>query len=246
MAEKLNYSEKQKKKKIQEIPLIDRPREKMEARGSKSLSNLELLVVLIGTGIKGRDVFSVAYDISREIERNFGKLTLEMLQGIPGVGKARSSQIIAAIEFAKRFMIHERTVVKNEEDVLPLVDELREKKQEYFLTLTLDGGHHLIEKRTVFIGTLNKSLIHPREIFADALTDRAAAIIFVHNHPSGDNFPSKEDILITNRLLKIADLVGIEVLDHIIITKSNFFSFKKKGMLDLENFEYSLELLSNS
>jgi DNA repair protein RadC len=113
-----------------------------------------------------------------------------------------------------------------------MTEELKNKKQEYFLTFTLDGAHNLIQKRTVFIGTLNQSLVHPREIFADAITDRAAGIIFVHNHPSGNIEPGKEDISITNKLIEVGKLVGINVIEHIIVSKDGYFSFNEKGMIN--------------
>jgi DNA repair protein RadC len=218
-------------KTIDRIPRFDRPREKMAAKGPEALSNLELLAVLLGSGIRGRDVFAVAKEIAETAEKDFERLSVEKLQDIDGVGPARACQIMAAVEFSRRYLVKEGIRITNDSDVLPLVEELREKKQEFFLTLTLDGGHHLIRKRTVFIGTLNQSLVHPREIFADAITDRAAAIIFVHNHPSADVYPSKEDIQVTNRLLEVAKIVGIEVLDHIIVTRGDSFSFKNKGLL---------------
>jgi len=112
-----------------------------------------------------------------------------------------------------------------------LARELKTKKQEYFLSLTLDGASNLIQKRTVFIGTLNHSVVHPREVFADAISDRAAGIIFVHNHPSADISPSKEDIAITRRLIETGKIVGIEVIDHIIVSRNGHFSFQAEGML---------------
>src|SRR3990167_1160795 len=199
-------------KKIKNIPEFDRPREKMEKKGAKALSDLELLAVLLGSGIQGKDVFEVARDIE-------------------GVGLAKACQIMAAIEFSKRFLVKEGIKVKNAEDAAKLTEELKDKKQEYFLSLTLDGASNLIQKRTVFIGTLNHSIVHPREVFADAISDRAAGIIFVHNHPSGDIDPSKEDIAITNRLLEVGKMVGIEVIDHVIISKDGCFSFQAEGML---------------
>jgi len=219
---------KQSRKKFKEIPDFDRPREKMLARGPAALSNLELLAVLLGIGIKGRDVFAVAKEIVAMVEKDFSHINLESLQSINGVGQARACQIMAAIEFSRRFLIKENIRIAHHRDVLQWVSELRDKKQEYFLTITLDGAHNLIEKRIVFIGTLNESLIHPREIFAEAITDRAAAIIMVHNHPNGEPTPSNEDIQVTRRLVEVGNLVGIQVVDHIIITREDSFSFKAK------------------
>ncbi|NIM18153.1 MAG: DNA repair protein RadC [Candidatus Aminicenantes bacterium] len=226
------HIKKYSKQTINDIPEFDRPREKMMAKGPESLSTLELMAVLVGSGNKSIDVYTTARDLAQLVEKEFDGLSLEKLQKINGVGKVKACQIIAAIEFSRRFLLYDGIPIKNDTDILPLVEELRDKKQEYFLTFTLDGGHHLIEKRTVFIGTLNQSLIHPREIFADAITDRAAAVIFVHNHTATDVYPSKEDILVTKRLLEVAEVMGIEVLDHIIVNKTDSFSFKNKGLLD--------------
>lgn len=218
-------------KKIKSIPNFDRPREKMQKKGAKVLSNLELLAVLLGSGIKGKDVFEVARDILKLAQEDFNNLNLDNLKNIEGVGLAKACQIMAAIEFSKRFLLKEGIKIKNVDDVLKITEELKDKKQEYFLSLTLDGASNLIQKRTVFIGTLNHSIVHPREIFADAISDRAAGIIFVHNHPSGDPEPSKQDIEITKRLVEIGKMLGIEVIDHIIISKNGYYSFQAEGML---------------
>ncbi|HPU30475.1 MAG TPA: DNA repair protein RadC [Syntrophorhabdaceae bacterium] len=218
-------------KKIKSIPEFDRPREKMEQKGVNALSNLELLAVLLGSGIKGKDVFEVAKEILKLVENDFNNLSLEGLKNIDGIGLAKACQIVAAIEFSKRFLIKDGIKVKNVNDVMRLTEELRDKKQEYFLSLTLDGASNLIQKRTVFIGTLNHSIVHPREVFADAISDRAAGIIFVHNHPSGDLTPSRQDIEITRRLVEVGKIVGIEVLDHVIISKKGYYSFQAEGML---------------
>ena len=218
-------------KKIKAIPQFDRPREKVEQKGAKALSNLELLAVLLGSGIKGKDVFEVAKDILRLAQDDFDNISLEKLKDIEGIGLAKACQIMAAIEFSKRFLIKDGIKIKNVDDVLRLTEELKDKRQEYFLSLTLDGDSNLIQKRTVFIGTLNHSIVHPREVFADAISDRAAGIIFVHNHPSGNVEPSKEDIAITQRLMEVGKIVGIEVIDHIIIGKNGYFSFQAEGIL---------------
>lgn len=222
-------------KKIRDIPRFNMPREKWEEKGAKVLSNLELLAVLLGSGIKGKDVFEVARDILKLAQDDFENLNLERLEDIEGVGLAKACQIIAAIEFSKRFLLKDGVKVKNAENIIKLTEELKGKRQEYFLTLTLDGASNLIQKRTVFIGTLNQSIVHPREIFADAIGDRAAGIIFVHNHPSGNVDPSKEDILLTRRLVEVGKIIGIEVVDHVIIGKDEYFSFQAEGMLKRED-----------
>lgn len=214
---------------IRDIPAFDRPREKMIKKGAGALSNLELLVALLGIGIKGRDVFEIASDIARISEKHFNHLTVEKLKSINGVGTAKACQVLAALEYARRFLTRERIRIKSDKDVIPLVLEMSDRKQEYFLTLTLDGANNFIQKRTVFIGTLNQSLIHPREVFADAVADRAAGIILVHNHPSGDCTPSKEDFDVTDRLVKAGKIMGIDIMDHIIISRNGYYSFQKNG-----------------
>jgi len=213
-----------KRKKMKEYPEFDRPRKKLLKRGVQALSLLELMAVIVGSGNQKIEVYTIAKQLAKLIEQDFNGLSVKNLEAIKGIGESKACQIIAALEVSKRFLI------KNYKNVLPLVEELKGKKQEYFLTLTLDGAHNLIEKRIVFIGTLNESLVHPREVFADAITDRAASIIFVHNHTSDDTTPSTADIQITKRLLEVASTIGIEVLDHIIITRSHCFSFKDNGL----------------
>jgi DNA repair protein RadC len=219
------------KKRLDQIPEFDRPREKMVRKGPRALSSLELLCVLLGSGIKGKDVFAVASDILKATERGIDTISMEKLMHVDGVGLAKACQIMAAIEYSRRLLVGDDIRIKSVDDVLASVNELKDKKQEYFLTLTLDGASRLIQKRTVFIGSLNKSMVHPREVFADAIGDRAAGIIFVHNHPSGDADPSDEDFAITERLLEVAKVMGIDVMDHIIVGKKGHFSFRSEGLL---------------
>lgn len=219
-------------KPIKNIPKFDRPREKLKAKGAKALSNEELLMVILGRGMKGRDVSVLAKDILNEVEKAPENINLENLNNIQGIGLAKSTQILASFEFAKRYLVKDGIKIRNADDILKLVEDIRNKKQEYFITLTLTGASNLIEKRTVFIGTINQSIVHPREVFADAISDRAAGIVFVHNHPMNDPNPSDEDIGITNRLCEVARIVGIQVIDHIIISKKDYFSFKTEGLLN--------------
>ncbi len=217
---------------LRETPKCDRPREKILKRGVKSLSNTELVAALLTTGLRGLDVYQIAEGIVDTMEENFDDLSVELLEKVNGVGKARACRIMASIELSRRFLIKEGIAVRNDRDVLNLVMDLAHKKQEYFLSLTLDGDHKLIRKQTLFVGTLNQSLIHPREIFAEALKDRAAGIILVHNHPSGNSEPSKADNIITDRIMEAGKIMGIEILDHIIVGKNNYYSFKKSGYLE--------------
>lgn len=219
-------------KKLINIPTHDRPREKLVQKGVTSLSSHELLMVILGRGMKGRDVAAQALDILKLIETEKESITLEKLEQIQGIGVAKAGQILAVFELAKRYLIKEDKKIRNTDDILSLVQDIRDKKQEHFITITLTGASSLIEKREVFKGTINFSVVHPREIFADALADRAAGIIFVHNHPADDAQPSESDIKLTKQLCDAAKLMGIQVVDHIIITKDSYYSFESEGLLN--------------
>ncbi len=222
--------------KIKELPPCDRPREKMGKLGVKALSNLELLAVLLGKGTRSKDVFRLSAEILEYAEKNFEKLDLSTLSQIDGLGKIRSYQILAAIEFSRRFLLKDGVKLNHASEAYQLVSDLKEKKQEYFVTMTLDGAANLIQKRVVFIGTLNQSLVHPREVFADAIVDRAAGIICVHNHPSGNIQPSREDIAVTKKLVEVGKIIGIRIVDHIIVGKTTYFSFQAEGLLNSGEF----------
>lgn len=219
-------------KKLADIPDIDKPREKLAQRGVASLSSHELLMVLLGSGLPGRDVAALATDILKVIEKEKENITLDKLTKVQGIGKAKAGQILSAFELAKRYLIKDEKKIRNTDDILSLVQDIRDKKQEHFITITLTGASGLIEKREVFKGTVNHSMVHPREIFADAICDRAAGIIFVHNHPADDAQPSDADIKLTHQLCEAAKLMGIQVIDHIIVTKNNYFSFQAEGLMN--------------
>lgn len=220
---------------VKELLPFDRPREKMKKNGAQALSNIELLAVIIGSGMQGRDVFAVSKDILKLAQTDFNSITIKKLIDIQGVGIAKAAQIMASIEFAKRLLIKDEIKITSSDDILKMTEDLKNKKQEYFITITLDGAHNLIQKRIVFIGTLNQTLVHPREVFADAITDRAADIVLVHNHPSGSLKPSKEDLAITKKLEEAGKIVGINVMEHIIISKTGYYSFQENNMLNLSD-----------
>jgi len=220
-----------KSPKITEIPINDKPREKLAIKGVEALHSKELLMVILGKGIKGRDVTVLANDVLKMIDEERKNLTLEKLEKIQGIGRAKAGQILASFELAKRYLLKPEKKINNTEDVLNLVADIRNKRQEHFITITLTGASNVIEKRVVFKGTINFSVVHPREIFADALTDRAAGIIFVHNHPENDVAPSETDKKLTKQLCDAAKLLGIQVIDHIIVTKNDYFSFQSEGLL---------------
>ena len=165
------------------------------------------------------------------LDKDFDKLSLQALCDIHGLGIAKASQILASIELSKRYLIRSNRRITDAKDVYEELKSFSTKSQEHFLTITLDGASHIINTRTVFIGTLNQSLVHPREVFADAIADRAAGIIIAHNHPSGTLEASRADISITQRLKEVSKLVGIELLDHVILSKHGYYSFSDEGLI---------------
>jgi len=218
-------------KSIKEMHQHDKPREKLARRGTQALKNEELLSVLLGSGVQGKDVRQLSREIIALFEQDFDALSLDKLCDVHGLGPAKASQILAAIELSRRYLIQNNQRITSAKDVYEELSSFGSKKQEYFLTITLDGASHIIETRTVFIGTLNQSMVHPREVFADAISDRAAGVIIAHNHPSGTLEASRADIQITQRLKEVAKLVGIELLDHVILTSGGFYSFSEEGLL---------------
>lgn len=203
----------------------DRPREKMQKYGAGKLSDLELLMAIIGSGSGAADVTKIARDLKKLITEKGSELTFEDLMGVKGMALAKTTQFIAAFELWRRqFEVTERPIIDTPEKAVAQLADIRDKKQEYFVCLTLDGANRLIAKRIITIGTLTASLVHPREVFADAITDRAASIIVAHNHPSGSLEPSQADLEVTNRLAESSKLLGINLNDHIIVTSKSYRS----------------------
>ncbi|BAF73233.1 RadC family protein [Sulfurovum sp. NBC37-1] len=218
-------------KTIKELHRQDKPREKLAGKGAKALKNDELLSVLLGSGIQGKDVRKLSKEIISLFDDDFENLSLDKFCDIHGLGMAKASQILAAVELSKRYLIRSNKRICSAGDVYDELKQFSTKTQEHFLTITLDGASHIINTRTVFIGTLNQSLVHPREVFSDAISDRAAGIIIAHNHPSGTLESSRADIQITQRLKEVSKLVGIELLDHVILSKNGYYSFSDEGLL---------------
>lgn len=212
-------------KRIGDLPKHDRPREKLQSKGSGALSDEELVAILLGFGTKGHDVMSVAKRIVRLVDDHHGRPALADLQRLEGVGPAKATVIAAALEFARRRIRPEGLKVKTPIDVLPLVRHYADRKQEHFLCVSLNGAHEVIRVRVVSVGLVNKTQVHPREVFADPITDRASAVILAHNHPSTDLTPSQEDILLTRQLKEAGETLGITVLDHIVFNQSGHHSF---------------------
>lgn len=216
---------------MHDIPAADRPREKLQRKGVAALSDFELLEVLIGSGTKGADVGYIAKKIQKILQKGADSLTYESLTAIKGVSTATAGKIMSALELTRRHLVRDITPLLTGDDILARLSDLRSKKQEHFICLSLDGGQRLIAQRTITIGTLDSVLAHPREVFADAIADRAASIIVAHNHPSGDPNPSDQDIALTQQLAAAGQLLGINLLDHLILTKTSHFSCRQNSML---------------
>ena len=218
-------------KKISAIPKQDRPREKLQAKGAEALSDLELMAILLGSGIKGHDVMTVAERILKVLDAHNEKPNIDELKKIEGVGPAKATLIAAALEFARRRIRPEGLKISFPADVLPLIANYADRKQEHFICISINGANEVITSRVVSVGLVNKTQVHPREVFADPITDRAAAIIVAHNHPSGSLLPSKEDIEVTKQLKTAGETLGIRLMDHVIFNHKEYYSFLEKGAL---------------
>jgi DNA repair protein RadC len=218
-------------KTIDQIPEADRPREKLLAKGAAALSDQELLAVLLGKGTPGMDVMTLAGKLARVIDEKGLKVTAEDLSQFDGVGDAKSTLILAAIEFARRRIKPDGAKIETPADLLPHVRHYADRKQEHFMCATINGANEILNIRVISIGLIDRSPVHPREVFADAVADRASGIIVAHNHPSGGLEPSPSDIAITSQLKGAGAIVGIELLDHIIFNRTSYYSFLEDGKL---------------
>ena len=218
-------------KKVSELYEQDKPREKLLKKGAAALKDYELMAVILGSGVPGKDVLRLSREIVRMMTEDFGGLDIDRLLAVHGLGSAKASQILAAIELSRRYLVRQNTKILSARDVWDLLRRYSDRKQEHFVALTLDGASHLIEERLITVGILNHSLVHPREVFSEAVSDRAAAVIVAHNHPSGHCFPSSEDRRVTRRLREAGEILGIELLDHVILTRDGWYSFSDEGEL---------------
>jgi DNA repair protein RadC len=216
-------------KRISEIPVSERPREKLIARGASALSDMELLAIILGSGTKGKSVLSLAKEVLMAVDGKNGALLVEDLRVVDGIGTAKACLLTAAVEFARRRIHPEGTKIRGPEDVLPLIQHLADRPQEHVVCISLNGAHEVIAVRIVTVGLVNASQIHPREVFSDPLKDRACSIIVAHNHPSGELEPSPEDLAATRTIYDAGKTLGINLLDHLIFSKRGYVSLKERG-----------------
>jgi DNA repair protein RadC len=221
-------------KSIKDMPKNMRPRERMQERGPLGISDLELLCILLGSGGKNRPVQDLAMEILEVIDLK-GKrgVTPKDLEGIVGLGPAKAATICACLEFGRRMTYIRRKTLNDPYSIFEAVRHYGSRQQEYFLCVMLNGAHELMGINVVSIGLVNKTLVHPREIFADPLKERATAVVLAHNHPSGNLEPSDDDLATTLRIRKAGALLGIEVLDHIVFSEDSYRSMVESGEFTL-------------
>lgn len=209
--------------KLTELRKIELPREKMEKYGAKRLKNFELIAIVLGSGIKGCNVLELARKIEKLItQKSANNVTLEDLRKIRGLGKAKAIQILSVISLVDRLGNEYNAEILSGKDIWNLCTDFRSSKKEHMVAFYLDTQQRLIERRVISVGTLDASLLHPREVFESALQLSAAGIVLVHNHPSGNLESSDEDIAITKRIADAGDLLGITLVDHIIVSDKEF------------------------
>ncbi len=221
--------------KIKELPKIERPRERLIAKGAENLKDSELLAILLRTGRAGKNVIEIASQIlAKHSKKRLLQMTYQDLVKINGIDSAKATTLLAAFELSKRAMEVNDTnlpTIVTPKDVVAQLTELYQNKKEHFIVLYLNARNQLVHKETISIGTLNANLVHPREVFEPALKHSAANIMVAHNHPSGDPKPSEDDLEITKRLVEAGKMMGVEVLDHVIIATNSVFSFKEEKLL---------------
>ncbi len=221
------------KKTIKDLPKIERPREKLIQYGPEKLTNSELLAILLRSGKKGENVIELANKILKRFSKDkLPKLTFNDLKDHSGLGPAKACEIVACFELGKRLLKDKKSeIYLKPKEIWEELKDLRDHKKEHFVIFYLDSRNQEIKREIISVGSLNANLVHPREVFEPAIRNLVAQIILAHNHPSGDPEPSEDDLEITKRLVESGKILGIEVVDHIIITKTGFISFKEKNLL---------------
>ncbi len=218
-------------KKIKDLPKNERPREKLLAKGARHLSDQELIAIMLGKGTQKHDVLSLSKKIIKIIDEKDLDFTAKDVLDIDGIGQAKAASISASFEFVRRRIKPEGFKIKYPADILPLIQHYGDRKQEHFLCVSINGANEVINSRVITIGLVNKSHVHPREVFADVIAERASAVIVAHNHPNGELKPSNEDVAITKTLKDAAGILGINLLDHIIFNAKGYYSFAEEDRI---------------
>lgn len=217
---------------IKNIYKGDRPREKLLKFGAPRLKDSELLAIILGSGTKDKNVIQISESVIKTIFANkSSNFELESFLKINGIGKINAMKVISILELTQRFKSKREVIIYSPKEIASELTNIKNIKKEYFYLFCLDSRNKVIKKELVSVGTLNSSLVHPREVFEPAIRNLSAQIVIAHNHPSGDTNPSEEDLNITTKLVKVGELLGINILDHIVISKEMFFSFKEHNLL---------------
>lgn len=228
---------KQQSLMIRDVHTADRPRERLVNQGATSLSNQELIAIMLRTGTRQESVLHLANRVLHHFEQiqQLKDASIEELTSINGIGQAKAVQLMAAVELGRRLSSKQtdaKFTIRSPKDAASyLMADMTSLKQEHFVVLFLNIKNQILHKQTIFVGSLNASIVHPREIFREAVRRSAASIVCAHNHPSGNPAPSPEDIAVTKRLMEAGSIVGIELLDHIIIGDHQFISLNEKGYM---------------
>lgn len=219
--------------KIKDLPKIDRPREKLEKYGPERLLNSELLAILLRTGSEGVNVVELANKILKKFSGvGLAKASVKELKNTFGLGAAKACEVAACFELGRRLLQNKQSaLLLSPQDVWEQLKDIRDNKKEHFVIFFLDARNQEIKREIISVGSLNANLVHPREVFEPAVRHLAAQVIIAHNHPAGDSSPSQEDLEITKQLVEAGKLLGIEVKDHVIVSKTNLFSFKEHKLL---------------
>ena len=214
-----------------DMKFIMKPREKLKKYGVKKLEGWELVALLLWSWIAWKSVFSLSKTVDALISSKKEDVCVEDLLSVRGIGPVKASQIVSGFELAKRYFVKDTVCIDCVDDVVAQVWDIRAKKQEHVICLILDGGQRLLSKEVITIWLLDQTLLHPREVFAEAIVQRAHSIVLVHNHPSGSLEPSGADRQMTKRIVDAGKLLGIGLRDHVIVTKDHFYSFLERGEL---------------
>jgi DNA repair protein RadC len=214
------------------LPPAQRPRERLLAKGPEALADAELLAILLNTGIRGKNVTALAEELLGLLDRNKDIPPARELSRLAGLGETKASAVAAMLEFGRRRWGAVGKRINNPEDIFALVRHNADRKQERFISISLNGAHEVLAARVVTVGLVNRTIVHPREVFADLIQDRAAAFAVAHNHPSGALNPSIDDDETTARLKAAANILGIRFLEHLIFSETGWWSYRQDGRLE--------------
>lgn len=219
--------------KIKDLPRIERPRERLMKYGPEKLTSAELLAIILGSGKRGVNVIELSKKIIKQFsQEKLPQIKFSELNRISGIGKTKACQLVACFELGKRFLQNKQSaLIMKPKDVWDELKDIRSSKKEYFIVFYLDVRNQIIKREIISIGTLNTGLVHPREVFESAVKNNTAQIILSHNHPSGDPHPSDDDLKLTKRLIKAGEILGIEIIDHVIVTVKEYFSLKENKII---------------